>query len=309
LKYFSLMLLPEQGAVKSFKLYHAWLYAVAFLFVAVAGFGVWGMSSIQTVHRLSQDLQQAQQALIATRQAKEIEVARLQSDVDLEKDKMSVYAKAIGQLEARLMRLDSLGKHLVEVSSLDKDEFDFDSMPAIGGPLVSMQADDKRVNQRMDSVTDQLSELNMQLGALDLILEDDRENKEALPKAWPSEGGWLSSHFGVRADPFTGEPARHMGIDIANRKNAPVLAASRGAVSFASKMEGFGYLVELDHGFGYQTRYAHLAKANVSVGDVLEQGQKLGEVGSTGRSTGPHLHYEVLHYGVQIDPERYLPKT
>lgn len=312
------MLLPEKGAAKNFRLYHAWLYAAGVFVLVMGGFGVWGISSARSVSELTQLLHQTQLELAGLQEAKRTEVAALESDLAVEKEKMSIYAKNIGQLEARLTRLDSLGKQLVEVSSLNESEFDFDVAPAMGGPLVPTNQESAQsanlseewaIDGRVKGISGELVDLDLQLMALGRLLENGRESEVARPQGWPTSGGWLSSHFGVRSDPFTGKPARHLGVDIANKWKAPVLAASRGVVSFVGKVDGFGYLVEVDHGFGYQTRYAHLSKANVAVGDTVEQSQKVGEVGSSGRSTGAHLHFEVLHYGVQVNPENYLPKA
>jgi len=118
----------------------------------------------------------------------------------------------------------------------------------------------------------------------------------------------LSSVYGWRADPFTGEKALHRGVDIANRYGAPALAASHGIVVFAGKMKDFGYMVEISHGYGYRTRYGHLSQVNVKVGDEIKHGHLLGRIGSSGRSTGPHLHYEVHRYGHHLNPNRFLPR-
>ena len=309
MQYYSLMLLPEKGAVKNFRVYRASFYVGLILIVSLVSFGIWGLFSMQNSQMLGAQLEQARNQLALLQQQKTKESKQLHAQLDTEREKMAVYAKNIGQLEARLMRLDSLGKHLVEVSSLDKSDFNFDIEPALGGPLVEAQSADVEIHSRVLAVNSQLSDLDTKLAAIDTILEDDRESQQARPHAWPSEGGWLSSRFGVRTDPFTGKKARHMGVDIANHLHAPVLASSRGVVSFSGKMTGFGYLVKIDHGYGYQTYYAHLAKVNVTVGDEVEAGKKVGEVGLSGRSTGPHLHFEVRRFGVPLDPKKYLPKS
>ncbi|MDX8407405.1 MAG: M23 family metallopeptidase, partial [Mariprofundaceae bacterium] len=126
--------------------------------------------------------------------------------------------------------------------------------------------------------------------------------------AWPTEGGWLSSNYGRRTDPFTGQPANHYGVDIANRFAAPVLSASRGVVTFAGKMKDVGYMVDVDHGYGYKTRYGHMSSLAVKVGDVVDDSQLLGRIGSSGRSTGPHLHFEVHLHGKHINPATFLPR-
>jgi murein DD-endopeptidase MepM/ murein hydrolase activator NlpD len=223
---------------------------------------------------------------------------------------MSLYARTLGQMQARILRLDSLGEKLVEVSSLDKKEFDFGLQPAFGGPrLVPASLAGKiGLSDHMQHISTRLSNLDTQLAAIDYLLQGDRIEKNAKPHAWPSEGGWLSSRFGMRADPFTGERAVHRGVDIANRFGAPVLSTSRGIVTFAGKMKDFGYMVDIEHGYGYKTRYGHLSSLAVKVGDEVSDSQLVGRVGSSGRSTGPHLHYEVHRNGKSLNPATFLPR-
>jgi len=306
LKYYSLMLLPEKGAVKNFRIYRFGLLIALFSSLGFVSFGLWGMNTLKAMQILSKELEQTQSVLAQTRVRRIQDVEHLQTQLALEQEKMTVYARNIGQMEARLMRLDSLGKHLVEASLLDKTEFNFETEPAMGGPLLGANVTDHSLSNRVQGVTGQLADLDTQLAAIDLILEDNREGQQARPHAWPSQGGWLSSRFGLRNDPFTGKPAHHMGIDIANKLHAPVLAASRGVVSFSGRLKGYGYLIEVDHGYGYQTRYGHMSKIHVHVGDEVTEHQLLGDVGSSGRSTGPHLHFEVRRFGIPMDPQKFL---
>ena len=225
---------------------------------------------------------------------------------------MSVYARSLGQMQARLSRLDSLGKRLVEASpSLAQSEFNFDVQPAFGGPRIPDENNtaDIQLFDQVKYIDSQISSLNTQLIAVDYILQDNIEEKNARPHTWPSEGGWLSSHFGMRTDPFTAKKAMHRGIDIANRLGAPVLAGSRGIVVYAGKMKDYGYLVEIEHGYGYRTRYGHMSAITIAVGDIVEAAQMVGRVGSSGRSTGPHLHYEVRRNSQALNPEKFIPRT
>jgi len=233
----------------------------------------------------------------------------LQSRLDAKRKQLAVYARNIGTIQVRLTRLDALGSKLVDQASLDSAEFDFGLQPAFGGPRVS--ASNVALNDldlsigRLDA---RLADLDVQLAAVDYLMEQKREKHAARPHAWPSEHGWISSNYGLRADPFTGERARHNGVDIANRFGAPVLAASRGIVTFAGKMRDFGHMVEVDHGYGYITRYGHMSALAVHVGDEVTDSQMLGRVGSSGRSTGPHLHYEVHRFGRHLNPRKFLPR-
>jgi murein DD-endopeptidase MepM/ murein hydrolase activator NlpD len=128
------------------------------------------------------------------------------------------------------------------------------------------------------------------------------------PEGWPTDGGWLSSDFGHRIDPFSGEPAMHEGLDIANDKGSPVEAIAPGVVVWAGERPGYGKLVEIDHGNGYRTRYGHCSAVTAHVGERVSKGEAIAKVGDTGRSTGPHIHLEVLRDGKQIDPRKFVER-
>ncbi len=304
------MLVPESGQVKSYRIDRRLLMACGFFLVSLTVFGSWGLYSLYTSHNLNAELQDTQYQLELARSLHDQEVGRLHDQVSAEQKKMSLYARTLGQMQAKISRLDSLGEKLVKVSSLDKKEFDFGLQPAFGGPRLvqASLAGGIGLNDHMQHISTRLSNLDTQLAAIDYLLQGDRVEANAKPHAWPSEGGWLSSRYGMRADPFTGERAAHRGVDIANRFGAPVLATSRGVVTFAGKMKDFGYMVDVEHGYGYKTRYGHLASIAVKVGDEVSDSQLVGRVGSSGRSTGPHLHYEVHRNGKSLNPASFLPR-
>lgn len=270
----------------------------------LTGFGIWGAYGTWQSAQLALELEKRSDLMSAERAQQDLDVASLRAQLKAEQEKSMVYARTLGQLQARMTRLDALGSRLVDVAALDKSEFDFGFEPAVGGSRdvkPGMPVDDAVAQQGM-------AQVDVQLTALDYMLESKRSQLHARPHAWPTTGGWISSRFGPRIDPFTGGQAMHYGVDIANRPAAPVLASSRGVVSFAGKMEDFGYVVDLEHGYGYKTRYAHLSSVSVKIGDVVEEKQKLGLVGSTGHSTGPHIHYEVRRDGKLVDPRSFLRK-
>ncbi len=310
MSHFSIMLVPDTGKTKSYRVSRQKLTLMisSLVFSIFIGFlGVYGLYSSYNIRgqlSLSQDMIQQE------RQDFEMEKASFQAKFEAEEDKMSVYARSLGQIQARLSRLDALGKRLIQTSSLSQDEFDFNVKPAFGGPRIPLNNSKTNISlfdqiQHMDS---QVSALDTQLIAVDYLLQDEVAEQTARPHAWPSEGGWLSSHYGVRTDPFTAKKAVHRGIDIANRFGSPVLAGSRGVVIYAGKRKDYGYLVEIEHGYGYRTRYAHMSASNVNVGDIVKASQVIGRIGSTGRSTGPHLHYEVRRNGQALNPESFIPK-
>jgi murein DD-endopeptidase MepM/ murein hydrolase activator NlpD len=306
------MLVPDTGQTKTYRLSKTRLRLVILSVLLLLSFGFLGIYGLFSNYKLRDDLMVSQTTIQKERQ----QLAQLKSDFETklkeEEDKMSVYARSLGQMQARLSRLDSLGKRLVETSpALAKSEFNFDVQPAFGGPRMPDEnhTADIQLFDQVKYIDAQISSLNTQLMAVDYILQDNIDEKNARPHTWPSEGGWLSSYFGMRTDPFTGKKAMHRGIDIANRLGAPVLAGSRGIVVYAGKMKGYGYLVEIEHGYGFRTRYGHMSAITISVGDVVEAGQMIGRVGSSGRSTGPHLHYEVRRNSQALDPEKFLPRS
>ncbi|MEF8793421.1 M23 family metallopeptidase [Thiohalorhabdus sp.] len=221
--------------------------------------------------------------------------------------------RQVGTMQARVTRLDSLGQRVIQVAGLDDGEFDFSAQPAMGGPDSQSDIGGPMSGQNLTELASQVERLSKRIGnrqgQLDLLqgMIDRRQVREEMrPDGWPTEGGWLSSDFGKRIDPFSGQPAYHYGVDIANHKGSDVEAMAPGLVTWSGERYGYGDLVEIDHGNGYRTRYAHNKEITVSVGERVAKGATVGKVGKSGRSTGPHLHLEVLHNGDQIDPREFL---
>ncbi len=309
MSHFSIMLVPDSGQTKTYRLSKGKLKSFAAFLTLVISFGFIGSYAFYSSYDLHKDVT----ILTHTLQKERQEFAHYKTDFEAqlkaEEEKMNVYARSLGQMQARLSRLDSLGKRLVKTSSLSIAEFNFDVKPAFGGPRIpeeNSNADIDLFNQ-VQYLDAQMSALSTELIAVDYLLQDNTEEQNARPYAWPSEGGWLSSKFGVRTDPFTAKKAQHRGIDIANRLGAPVLAGSRGVVVYAGHMKDYGYLIEIEHGYGFRTRYGHMSAITVDVGDVVDGNQIVGRVGSSGRSTGPHLHYEVRRNGTPLNPESFIP--
>ncbi|MDQ6992288.1 MAG: M23 family metallopeptidase [Mariprofundus sp.] len=269
-------------------------------------FGSWGMYASWQRTELQSELNSRAELLQQLLAQEKSNQRKLQA----EQNKSLVYARALGHMQARMIRLDALGSRLVDVASLDKAEFNFDMEPALGGLNQSnMPIDSTALQQGVMQVDGRMQRMDAQLTAVGYMLESKRSRADAKPHSWPTIGGWISSRYGPRLDPFSGARRMHYGLDIANKKGAPVLASSAGVVVFASKMVDFGYVVDVDHGYGYSTRSAHMASINVKVGDVVKNRDKLGEVGSTGHSTGPHIHFELRHKGKLIDPSKFIHKS
>jgi len=235
--------------------------------------------------------------------------AEIQRIRDKTQNTLDAMALRVGQMQAQLTRLNAVGEHLAKKAKLKSTEFNFDQLPAIGGVEEKTASESFTQDQLLDEIEqldEQLSLREKQLELLGMFTANKKLSKEVRPAGLPVEKGWLSSHYGYRADPFTGKKAFHHGVDIAGKTGTAVLAAASGLVTIASKKNGYGFLIEIDHGGSYVTRYGHNKEMLVKVGDIVKQGDRIAKMGSTGRSTGPHVHFEVLRNGKKVNPRRYL---
>jgi len=238
------------------------------------------------------------------RQRRAVEEAR-----QVAEENLNALALRVGQLQAHVLRLDALGQRLTRQAGLDKGEFNFESLPAQGGPESGTALEPMGVPDfvaLLDDLEAQLEDRGRQLSILESMIMHHDLQAEVLPAGRPIEKGWLSSRFGMRTDPFTGKLEHHNGIDFAGKEGANVIAVASGVVTWAGRRYGYGNLVEVNHGKGYVTRYGHNKELKVEVGDTVKKGDVLALMGSTGRSTGPHVHFEVLHNGRSVDPDKYV---
>ncbi len=218
-------------------------------------------------------------------------------------------AVRMGQMQAQLLRLDGLGERLAQLAGIKPQEFAFDQPPGQGGALTHLPQHTLSVGQladQLDELTRLLSRRSDQLHILESVLLESQVMHQRTPSMRPVDGGWLSSGFGWRNDPFTGQPVVHEGVDFVAPVGTPILAAAGGVVVTSEYHPEYGNMIEIDHGNNLVTRYAHASKRLVGVGAIVLRGQKIGEVGNTGRSTGPHLHFEVRRNGVALNPARFL---
>jgi murein DD-endopeptidase MepM/ murein hydrolase activator NlpD len=226
-------------------------------------------------------------------------------------ESMDTMAKNLGQLQARLSRLDSLGARLAKMAGMKPQEFSFDKAPAQGGPYVPapQQADvgADTMNQQLASLTALLNDRSDKLVALETLLMQNTLSNRLLQSVAPINDGWYSSNFGWRIDPFTGKNAMHEGVDFMVQLGTPIYASAGGIVVYADHHPQYGNMIEIDHGHDIVTRYAHASKLLVKVGAVVRSGQEIAKVGSTGRSTGNHLHFEVRYKGMAQNPVRFIP--
>jgi murein DD-endopeptidase MepM/ murein hydrolase activator NlpD len=231
----------------------------------------------------------------------QLEYIREEADADID-----ALSSRIGLLQAHVMRLDALGRKLVKMASIYKSEFYFD--PALGGPETDSDkvVELDELSLAIDKLSLQLEDREDKLVVMENLVLNENLKKEVEPSGRPIIKGWLSSYFGMRTHPLSGRREMHKGIDFAGKMGGPVIAVAKGVVTYAGKRYNYGNLVEIAHGNGYTTRYAHNSKILVSVGDTVEKGFQIAEIGSSGRSTGPHVHFEVIHNGREINPVRFI---
>ncbi|WP_111497317.1 M23 family metallopeptidase [Marinobacter bohaiensis] len=218
----------------------------------------------------------------------------------------------LGQMQGRLLRLDALGQRLVESAHLDNGEFDFDQAPAVGGPEEPGDGESygaPELSAMIDQLDERIGDREQQLRLLDQLLSQERIEDERFVAGRPITWGWLSSRYGYRSDPFTGKRTWHDGVDLAGKEGSDIIAVAAGVVTWAGDRYGYGNLVEIDHGDGLVTRYGHCKTVKVKVGDVVQKGQLIALMGSTGRSTGPHVHFEVRRNGKSQNPEDYIKRA
>lgn len=218
----------------------------------------------------------------------------------------------LGAINAQVIRLDALGRRLTDLAGLDRGEFDFDQAPPAGGPAprddeaAGGSAQVPELAAVLDSLEARVHDREEQLHALEMLLASRELGARMLPGGLPLIGGWISSHFGRRSDPFTGRGAFHAGVDFAGTPGSKIISVGPGVVSFSGYKSGYGYVVEVTHPTGYMTRYGHNSRNLVQTGTSVQKGDPIAVIGSTGRSTGTHVHFEVLRDGKAINPMKYL---
>ncbi len=280
---------------------------VAVAFVMTIGFagGHWYSSatgsgvSTSELSGLNAQLEEQRDTIDAIRQGNE--------------DTLDALAVRIAQMNARMIRLDAVGRRLTVMADIDDGEFNFDAEPALGGPEEPMAAGSNvpvsEVVEAMTSLGYQLDNREAQLAVLESVIMNQNLSERVYPQGRPVKSGWLSSYFGKRTDPFTGKPANHTGIDFAGKHGDDIIAVADGVVTWSGDRYGYGVMVEINHGNGYATRYAHNSENLVAVGDEVKKGQVVALMGETGRATGPNLHFEVLHNNRRVNPVKFIRES
>ena len=265
----------------------------------IAAARLFGISNPQAEVSTWRDELTQQQAIVnSTRRA-------LQQNLD-------ALALRIGQMNAHVVRLDALGTRLTQMAGLKDGEFDFTTAPSLGGPEEPLpDTAGTQINGvvgALDVLDEQLADRNRQLTVLEDLMLNRKLRDDVRPEGRPVTQGYVSSQFGSRTDPFTGRRAFHKGVDFAGREGAEVVAVAQGVVIWSGERYGYGQLVEVNHGNGYVTRYAHNVDNLVAVGDTVRRGQVIARMGESGRATGPNLHFEVLLNDKPVDPLTYIGK-
>jgi murein DD-endopeptidase MepM/ murein hydrolase activator NlpD len=225
---------------------------------------------------------------------------------------LNAMAVRLGELQARMLRLDGLGDRLAKAAGLKPQELQAGQAPGRGGAESDRPARNLSVQEFTDlleRLARQVNDRTDQLGVLEALLVEDSANRKFLPTLQPVVDGWYSSNFGYRIDPFSGQQSFHEGIDFPADPGTPIVAAASGLVVESGWHPQYGKIIQIDHGNGLVSRYAHASQLGVKEGDLVVRGQQIGAVGSTGRSTGPHLHFEVRLNGVPQNPVRFLGKS
>mgnify|MGYP000346364669 CR=1 FL=1 len=228
----------------------------------------------------------------------------------IKEQKITALTIKLAELQSQVLRLNALGERLADDANIPTTEFNFNQLPASGGPVSeAFPINDKTLEQLFIEIDDFESKINYeekQLQMLESLSFGHHIQNNGYLSGRPIAKGWLSSYYGVRKDPFNGKPTMHKGVDFAGKEDTAIIATASGVVTWASKRYGYGNLIEINHGEGLTTRYGHNKNLLVSVGDVVNKGQKIARMGSTGRSTGPHVHYEILRNNRQIDPIKFV---
>lgn len=293
---------------------HFWLLASVFVAAVLGASGFLGYHLAQV-----QGAKAAVASDTATIRAWQGRLEKQQTQVADLKQRMNQQIDALtmrlGNMQGRLLQLDALGQKLVKAGHLDNGEFNFSEPPPLGGP----EDDDALGGQQQVEVPDldkmvarldaQISDREKQLSLLNELLANKHLQQESYVEGRPLRHGWISSWFGYRIDPFDGKREFHPGIDFAAKRGTPIHAVAAGVITWAGRRGGYGNMVEITHDTGLRTRYGHCEKILVHKGDIVKKGQVIALVGSTGRSTGPHVHFEVIKDGRKVNPKSYIARS
>lgn len=232
-------------------------------------------------------------------------LSEIQNDASKNLDAL---ATRLSKLQAHVMRLDALGSRLASMADISEIDFDVESVPGLGGPKPINARSSMKVSDflsALETLDAKVQDRSEKLAAMESMLIDRTLQSQTIPAGRPTKNGWVSSLFGKRTDPITGKIEFHDGVDYAGKDGSPILAVASGIITWSGVRYGYGNMIEISHGNGYHTRYAHNKKNVVLVGQKVDKGQVIGLMGSSGRSTGTHVHFEVIHNGRAVNPQKY----
>lgn len=286
-----------------------WTHALLSLCLVLAPLGIGGLVGYSAAHDEEVLDRQALMAIKerSSREKQELLEARERADKQLQALTLKMAA-----MQARLVRLDALGERITSIAKLDKGEFDFSQTPALGGPAgedLGSSFEHPDFVAAIDQLVQRLDDREQQLEILESLMANRKIQDDIFLAGRPIRKGWMSSHFGHRADPFNGRVAMHEGVDFAGKLGSEIVAVASGVVTWSGDRYGYGMMVEINHGDGYMTRYAHNQENKVQVGDIVKKGQVIALMGSSGRSTGPHVHFEVYKQGRPVNPAAYIHRA
>ena len=263
--------------------------------------------SVKSGHSLlTQDVSKTWEQTLTAQQL-EIENTRNEAQ-----SKLEALTLRVAELQARLVRLDALGERMTVAAKLEHGEFDFSQPPALGGPSEELDNHNFEVATFMDMIDElsfKIEDRQHQLQTLEALMANQKIEESIFVAGRPITKGYLSSRYGRRTDPFSGRVAWHAGVDFAGKDGSDIVAVAAGVVTWSAERYGYGNLVEINHGNGFTTRYAHCKENLVKIGDVVKKGQLIALMGSSGRSTGPHVHFEVYKHGRAVDPASYIRRA
>jgi murein DD-endopeptidase MepM/ murein hydrolase activator NlpD len=278
------------------------LLTIMIVGLLAGGFGYWlGKYRLSDSFSGSSDFELTQELSTAGLKLEQ-ERRRIQAHID-------TIAIRVAEMQAEVLRVNALGQRLVKMAGLNSDEFDFENPAGAGGPA-AIRDPANRINevaQDLSKVLAALDDRKRKLGLLETLIMERDLIKHSMPEGWPlRSGGVVTSGYGYRRHPITGRRSMHKGIDIAGKAGAEILAMADGLVIFSGRRSGYGNIVKIRHGNGIETWYAHNQSNTVEEGELVRKGQVIATLGSTGRSTGPHVHFEVRRNGNPVNPRDYL---
>ena len=244
-------------------------------------------------------------------QQEEVQAGRDQVD-----SSVAAMTLKLAQMRSRLVRLDALGEQLTQIASLEDGEFDFSIAPGLGGPDTNVIKESARAMDVQEELAIMFARLDnnldsreSQLQVLQSMLSDNKLKSERTVAGRPIVKGWMSSEYGMRTDPFHGDKRWHGGVDFAGRMGSDIIAVASGVVTWSGQRSGYGKMIEINHSDGFVTRYGHNSENIAKLGAIVKKGELIAKMGSSGRSTGPHVHFEVFKNGRTVDPATYIRRT